>query len=106
MLPTKFQFILESGFREEDFFINQPIRKKNDLLRPCLLTDRDEIIILYREPSIDTYYQVEIHLAKRFQRRPFLKSAKQKQELPVAAMLMDRDKISNLYKGSSIDASY
>ena len=31
--------------------------------------DRDEIIILYREPSIDASYQVLVHLAKGFQRR-------------------------------------
>jgi hypothetical protein len=29
--------------------------------------------ILYREPAIDAAYQVSIHLAKRFQRRRFLK---------------------------------
>jgi hypothetical protein len=29
--------------------------------------------ILYREPSIDASYQVAVHLAKRFQRRTFLK---------------------------------
>jgi hypothetical protein len=40
---------------------------------PCLLTDRDEISNLYRGPSIDTSYQVSIHLAKRFQRRRFKK---------------------------------
>jgi hypothetical protein len=28
MLPTKFQFIWESGFRGEVFFRNQPIKKK------------------------------------------------------------------------------
>jgi hypothetical protein len=27
---------------------------------------------LYREPSMDTSYQVSVHLAKRFQRRRFL----------------------------------
>ena len=43
MLPTKFQFIWESGFRGEDFFRNQPIRNKNGLWQPCLLTDRDEM---------------------------------------------------------------
>ena len=37
-----------------------------------LLTDRDEMNILYRGPSIDASYQVSVHLAKRFQRR-FLK---------------------------------
>jgi hypothetical protein len=35
--------------------------------------DRDEISILYRGPSIDASYQVSVHLAKRFQRRRFLK---------------------------------
>jgi hypothetical protein len=41
---------------------------------------------LHSGPSIDASYQVSIHLAKRFQRRRFEKSANQKQELPVAAM--------------------
>ena len=31
--------------------------------------DRDEMGILYREPSIDAFYQVSVHLAERFQRR-------------------------------------
>jgi hypothetical protein len=30
--------------------------------------------ILYREPSIDTSYQVSVHLAKRFQRRRFFRN--------------------------------
>jgi hypothetical protein len=33
----------------------------------------DEISNLYRGPSIDVSYQVSVHLAKRFQRRRFLK---------------------------------
>ena len=73
MLPTKFQFIWESGFRGEDFFRNQPIRNKNGLWRPCLLTDRDEMSNLYRGLSIDASYQVSVHLAKQFQRRRFKK---------------------------------
>jgi hypothetical protein len=40
---------------------------------PCLLTDQDEISILYRGPSINASYQVSVHLAKRFQRRIFFK---------------------------------
>jgi hypothetical protein len=48
------------------FFFNEPIRNKNCLWRPCLLTDRDEMSILYRGPSIDAFYQVSVHLAKRF----------------------------------------
>jgi hypothetical protein len=39
--------------------------------------------------SIDASYQVSVHLAKRFQRRKFLKSANQKQESPVAAMFVN-----------------
>jgi hypothetical protein len=71
MLYTKFQFIPESGFRGEDFFRNQPIRNKNGLWRPCLLSDQDEMNNVYRGPSIDASYQVSVHLGKRFQRRRF-----------------------------------
>jgi hypothetical protein len=35
--------------------------------------DRDEMNKVYRGPSIDASYQVSVHLAKRFQRRRFLK---------------------------------
>jgi hypothetical protein len=73
MLSTKFRFNWPSGFRGEFFFRNQPIRNKNGLWRPCLLTDRDEMSNLYRGPAIDAYYQVSVHLAMRFQRRRFLK---------------------------------
>jgi hypothetical protein len=41
-------------------------------LQPCLLTDRNEISILYRGPSIDASYQVSVQLAKQFQGRRFL----------------------------------
>jgi hypothetical protein len=56
-------------FLGEDFFRNQPIRNKNGLWWSCLLTDWDEMSTLYRRPSIDTSYQVSIHLAEQFQRR-------------------------------------
>jgi hypothetical protein len=46
---------------------NQPIRNKNRLWRPYLLTDRDGMSNLYRGPYIDASYQVSYHLAKRFQ---------------------------------------
>ena len=71
MLPTKFRFIWQSSFRGEDFFRNQPIRNKNCLWRPCLLTDRYKISNLYRGPAIDASYQVSVYLAKWFQRRFF-----------------------------------
>ena len=90
MLPTKFQFIWESGFRGEDFFRNQPIKNKNGLWWPCLLTDRDEMSNIYRGLSIDASYQVSVHLPKRFQKRIFFfKSANQRQELPVVAMFVN-----------------
>ena len=73
MLPTKFRFIWPCGFRGEFFFRNQPIRNKNCLWQPCLLMDRDEMSNLYRGHSIDAFYQVSVHLAKRFQRKRFLK---------------------------------
>jgi hypothetical protein len=60
-------------FQRRRFFRNQPIRNKNCLWRPCLITDRDEMSILYRGHAIDASYQVSVHLAKRFQRRRFLK---------------------------------
>jgi hypothetical protein len=51
----------------------QPIRNKNRLWRPCLLTDWDEVITLYRGPTIDASYQASVHLVRRFQRRIFFK---------------------------------
>ena len=52
-----------------------------------MLTDRDEMSNLHREPSIDASYQVLVHLAKRFQRRRFLKIGQSEtRELPVVAM--------------------
>ena len=62
-------FIWRSGFRGEDFFRNQPIRKKNCWWWPCLLTDLDVMINIYRGSSIDASYNVLVHLVKRFQRR-------------------------------------
>ena len=69
MLLTKLWFIWPNSFRGEDFFRNQPIRNKNCLWWPCMLTDRDEMSNIYRGPSIDDSYQVSVHLAKGFQRR-------------------------------------
>ena len=71
MLPTKFRFIWPSGFREDFFYRNQPIRNKNCLWQPWLLTDRDEMSNLYRGPSIDASYQGSVHLVKRSQGRRF-----------------------------------
>ena len=66
-LGTRFQ-------RRAFFFRNQPISNKNCLWWPCLLTDRDELRSLYRDPAIDASYQVSVHLAKRFQWRRCLEN--------------------------------
>jgi hypothetical protein len=57
---------------EEKNLKNQPMRNKNRLWRPCLLTDRNRMSNPNRGPSIDASYEVSDHLAKRFQRRRFL----------------------------------
>ena len=54
---------------ETIYFRNRPIRNKNYLWPPCLLTDRVEMSNCYRGPSIDAPYQVSVHLAKWFERR-------------------------------------
>ena len=56
---------------EENIFRNRPIRNKSCLWWPCLLTNRDEMSNLYREPSKDASYQISVHLGKQFQRRLF-----------------------------------
>jgi hypothetical protein len=50
----------------EEVLKNWPIRNKNCMWRPCLLTDRDKMRNLYRGHSIDASYQVSVHLAERF----------------------------------------
>jgi hypothetical protein len=99
---------LAKWFQRRNLFRNQPIRNKNSLWRPCLLTDRDEMCNLYRKPSIDASYLVSIHLVKQFQRRRFKKNRPIRNEncLWQPCLLLDREEICNLYRGPSIDASY
>ena len=42
---------LAKRFQRRGLFRNQPIRNKNGLWRPCLLTDRDEMSNLYKGPT-------------------------------------------------------
>ena len=93
---------------EEKNIFNCPIRNKNCLWRPCLLTDQDEMCKLDRGPSTDASYQVSVHLAKQFQRRRcFQKLTNQKQELPVGAMLVNESgQNQHFYRGPSTDTSY
>ena len=100
---------LARRFQRRRFLKNQPIRNKNGLWQPCLLTDRDEMSIIYRGPSIDAAYQISVHLGKRFQRRRFFyrnQPIRNKNGLWWSCLLTDRDEMSNLYRGPSIDASY
>jgi hypothetical protein len=60
---------LAKRFQRRRFFRNQPIINKNGLWWPCLLMDQDKMSSLYRGPSIDTSYEVSVHLAEGFQRR-------------------------------------
>jgi hypothetical protein len=93
---------------EEKTFKNQPIRNKNCLWWPYLLTDQDEMSNLYRGPSTYASYQISVHLAKRFQRRRFFRNQpiRNKNCLWWLCLLLDRDEMSNLYRGPSIGASY
>jgi hypothetical protein len=63
---------LGKGFQRRILCRNQPIRNKNCLWQPCLLTDQDEMSKLYKGSSIDASYQVSVQLAKKFQGRRFL----------------------------------
>ena len=69
---------LVKQFQKRRFLRNQPIRNKNCLWWPCLLTNRENMSNLYRRPSIDASYQVSVHLDKRFRGEDFFKSAHQK----------------------------
>ena len=57
---------------EEKIFLNQPIRNKHRLQRPCSLMDQDVMSNVYRGPSIDGSYQISVHLVERFQRHIYL----------------------------------
>jgi hypothetical protein len=83
-------------------------KNKNCLCLPCLLTDRDEIINLYKGPSIDASYQVSVYLGKLFQRRRFFRNQpiRNKNCLWWPCLLTNREEMSSLYRGTSIDAFY
>jgi hypothetical protein len=51
---------------------------------------------------------VSVNLAKRFQRRRFLKIGHSETRIACggSCLVMDRDAMTNLYRGPSIDASY
>ena len=99
---------LAERLQRRRFFLNQSIRNKNCLWRPCLLTDRNEMSILYKGTSKDASYQISIHLAKWLQKRRFFRNQpiRNKNCLWWPCLPTDRDEMSNLYRGHAIDASY
>jgi hypothetical protein len=109
-IDASYQISVQLGkwFKRRISFRNQPIKNKNDMWWPYLLTGRDEMSIIYRGPSIEASYQVSVHLAKRFQRRIFFfnRQINNKNCLWRPCLSMDRDKISNLYKEPSITSFY
>jgi hypothetical protein len=64
------------------------------------LRNRVEMSNRYQGPSIDASYQVSLHLARRVQRRRFLKNRqiRNKNCLWWPCLLTDRDKMNNLYR--------
>ena len=81
---------------DEKMFSNRPIRNKNCLWWPFLLMNRDEMSDFYRRHSINVFYLVSVHLAKRFQRR-FFQICQSETIITCGGqcLLIDRDKMCN-----------
>jgi hypothetical protein len=79
------------------FFRNRPIRNKNCLWQPRLLTDRDKMSNRHRGPSIYASYQVSVQLGEVSEEK-FKKNRpiRNKNCLCQPCLLMDRDKMCNL----------
>jgi hypothetical protein len=93
---------LARQFQRRRFFRYRPIRNKNCLWWPCLLTYRDEMTNRHRGHSIDASYQVSANLAKRFQKRRFKKIGQSEMNCLWWPCLV----MCTLQRGPSIDASY
>jgi hypothetical protein len=103
-IDASYQDLVHLAKRFQSRFLgNQPIRNKNCLWWPCLLTDGDEMSNLNSGSSIDASYQVSVHLAKRFQRRRIKKNQpiRNKKCLWRPRLLTDPDEMNNLYRGPS-----
>jgi hypothetical protein len=86
---------LARQFQRRRFFRYRPIRNKNCLWWPCLLTDRDEMSNLL---SIDASCHVSVNLAKRFQRRRFFKIGQSETRIACggSCLVMDHNKMCTL----------
>ena len=106
-IDASYQVLVHLAKQFQRFFRNQPIRNKNCLWRPCLLTDWDKMSNLYKRtfhrcflPSFGSFgHAVSEEI---FRNRPI----RNKNRLWWPCLLMDRDRMSNLYRGPSTDASY
>ena len=88
---------LAMRFQRRRFFRNRPIRNKNCLWRPCLLTDRDKICNLQRTflPSFSLFGQA-VSEETIYLNWPI----KNKNCLWWPCLLTDQDKMCNLYRGT------
>jgi hypothetical protein len=61
-VDVSYQISVHMGkqFQRWRCFKNRPIRNKNCMWWPCLLTDRDEMSNIHRGHSIDTSYPVSV----------------------------------------------
>jgi hypothetical protein len=84
------------------FFKNRSIRNKNCLWWPCLLMDQNDISNRNRGLSIDSSYQVSVHLAKQFQRRRIFKISQS--ETRIAQM--NWNLVWSIYGRSSIKVAH
>ena len=88
---------------QRSFYINQPIKNKNCLWRPCLLSDRDEMSNLYRYFLLCFgSFGLAVTEEKILRNRPI----RNKNCLWRSYLLTGRNEMSNLYRGPSIDTSY
>ena len=100
---------LATWFQRRRFFGNQPIRNKNCLWWPCLITNRAEMNKLYIE---DLPYMLPTKFwfiwPSGFRGEDLLESnqSEKKDCLWQPCLLTDRDEMNNLYRGRYINASY
>jgi hypothetical protein len=89
---------LARQFQRRRLFRYRPIRNKNCLWWPCLLTDRDGMSNLHRGHSIDASCHVSVNLAKRFQRRRFKKIGLSETRIACGGpcLVMDHNKMCTL----------
>jgi hypothetical protein len=86
--PYQVSVHLAKRFQRGRSFRNRPMRNKNCLWRPCLLTNRDKMSILYKGPFIDASHQ-RFTWPGDYRGEHFQKSTNKKHELPVAVMLVN-----------------